>query len=78
MANPAHQHYLAIRQVEEYLANTLYDGIYFWRETPRPVLPRHKLPTTYPDNLELDDLASDWGQLYAYVHLDWGTLWAFV
>lgn len=34
MANPAHQHCKAIRQVGEYIAKTLGDGIYFWQETP--------------------------------------------
>ena len=39
LANPAREHYEAIKHVSQYLAMTIDEGLYFWRDEPRMDLP---------------------------------------
>jgi hypothetical protein len=58
MSNPAKRHYECVRNIGDYLAYTLDDGIYFWHDKPHMNLPEHTMPLLYPDNHNLALLAS--------------------
>jgi hypothetical protein len=49
MENPAESHYQALRDILSYLANTIHDGIYYWRPSPRQDLPTMPMPALHPD-----------------------------
>jgi hypothetical protein len=42
---PAEHHYHGLKHAIRYVYTTRHDGIYFWRNQPRPELPRGPLPT---------------------------------
>ena len=46
---PAKIHYEALIHLYKYLVQTKHDGIYYWREEPRPDLPQGPIPTTKRD-----------------------------
>lgn len=45
--------HLAARQIAAYLAATVTEGIYYWRDTPVESLPEGELPTLHSDNYKL-------------------------
>eukprot|EP00590_Aulacoseira_subarctica_P009283 CAMPEP_0172419932 /NCGR_PEP_ID=MMETSP1064-20121228/6327_1 /TAXON_ID=202472 /ORGANISM="Aulacoseira subarctica , Strain CCAP 1002/5" /LENGTH=1080 /DNA_ID=CAMNT_0013159633 /DNA_START=39 /DNA_END=3281 /DNA_ORIENTATION=+ len=74
LANPAREHYEAIKHVSQYLAMTIDEGLYFWRDEPRLDLPIGPLPTTYPDNYTYQlDLHALHPLLHAYSDSDWAS-----
>ncbi len=74
MDNPAEEHYHALRHLCKYLSDTIYDGIYYWRDKPRMDLPDAPLPKSYHDNYTLEvNPADNIHQLYGYVDADWAT-----
>ena len=42
--NPAKEHYMAARQLANYLAATIKEGIYYWRDQPVKTLPEGEIP----------------------------------
>jgi hypothetical protein len=72
MANPNKPQYQAIRAVGDYLAHTIDDGLYFWRDKPREDLPFLPLPELHPDNhiftMDPTTLTDD---LHGYADSDW-------
>jgi hypothetical protein len=69
--NPAKEHYLAARQIADYLAATTTEGIYYWRDQPVENLPESELPRTHPDNYTLQtDITAD-GKLIGLTDSDW-------
>ena len=48
-ANPAKEHYIAVKEVYKYLRDTKEDGLYFWRSTPNPYLSEADEPVPKPD-----------------------------
>lgn len=71
LANPAKEHYEAIKHVSQYLAMTIEDGLYFWRDEPRMDLPVGPWPSTYPDNYQYHlDLNALHPLLHAYSDSD--------
>jgi hypothetical protein len=74
MENPAESHYMALRQLCTYLAATITEGIYYWRNTPHPDLPEAPLPRTHSDNHTLQvHPHSHLPTLFGYVDADWAT-----
>jgi hypothetical protein len=74
MENPGEQHYIALRTLCTYLAHTIQDGIYYWRNAPRPDLPQGQLPTLHADNHEMIVRPEQHnGMLYGYVDADWAS-----
>ena len=49
-ANPAKEHYQAVKEIYYYLNNTQDQGIYYWRTKPRIDLPFQSHPTLHHDN----------------------------
>jgi hypothetical protein len=74
LANPAKEHYEAIKLLSQYLAMTIEEGLYFWRDEPRMDLPEGPIPSTYPDqykfHLDFTDLEH---LLYALSDSDWAS-----
>ena len=52
--NPAMVHYQAARLLVDYLAATITEGIYYWRDTPVDSLPEGPLPALHHDNHSLE------------------------
>jgi dUTP pyrophosphatase len=73
MENPAEAHYQALLDILGFLANTIDDGIYYWRTSPRMDLPPHPLPSLHPDNYMMQDNTPNNKDLYGYVDSDWGS-----
>jgi hypothetical protein len=74
MENPAEAHYIALRQVCSYLAATINEGIYYWRQNPREDLPDAPLLTTSQDNYTQTTSSSNEHQpFFGYVDSDWAT-----
>jgi len=73
MENPAEVHYQALRDILSFLANTIDDGIYYWRTKPRMDLPVEPMPALHPDNYLVQDKTMPGGDLYGYVDSDWGS-----
>jgi hypothetical protein len=73
MENPAESHYQALRDILSYLANTIHDGIYYWRPSPRQDLPTMSMPPLHPDNYLMPENTHDGSTLYGYVDSDWGS-----
>jgi len=74
MENPAEKHYQALRDILGYLANTLDEGIYYWRPQPRMDLPAAPLPSLHPDNyLMPEKMDNSPCYLHGYVDSDWGS-----
>jgi len=73
MENPAEAHYQALRDILAFLANTIDDGIYYWRTTPRMDLPALPLPSLHPDNYMMQEMTPNIEDLYGYVDSDWGS-----
>ena len=73
MENPAEIHYIALHQLCDYLAHTIHDGIYFWRDIPRSDLPLAPYPSTHPDNYTMAITPTDCPNMVAYVDADWAT-----
>lgn len=69
MENPGLIHYHALRELCSYLAATITDGIYYWRDEPRLDLPREPLPTLHADNYCLEVTPSH--MLYGYAETNW-------
>mmetsp|Transcript_23363 Transcript_23363/g.33516 ORF Transcript_23363/g.33516 Transcript_23363/m.33516 type:complete len:1554 (+) Transcript_23363:3270-7931(+) len=70
--NPGKEHYLAARDLAKYLAATMEEGIYYWRETPVDSLPEGPLPQLHSDNHQLQLSPDDKAALRGYVDSDWG------
>ena len=73
MENPAEVHYVALRQLCEYLAQTLTDGIYYWRTQTRTDLPERPLPILHHDNYIMKTDPTTQQGLTGYVDADWAT-----
>jgi hypothetical protein len=74
MENPAEAHYLALRQLCNYLASTINEGIYYWREQPVQDLPEGQLPRTSSDNHTLTiHPHMHTNTFFGYVDSDWAT-----
>jgi KUP system potassium uptake protein len=69
--NPAKQHYEAARMLAEYLASTITEGIYYWRDTPVESLPEGDLPTLHSDNYTIQAELNRTGNLEGLVDSDW-------
>jgi hypothetical protein len=54
MENPGELHYLTLRELCAYLAHTIQDGIYYWRNEQRMDLPDEQLPTLHADNYDME------------------------
>jgi deoxyuridine 5'-triphosphate nucleotidohydrolase len=74
LANPAKEHYEALKLVSQYLAMTIEEGLYFWRDKPRDDLTEGPMPTTFPDQykFQLDFTALE-HLLYALSDSDWAS-----
>ena len=77
-ANPAAEHYLAVKNIYRYLAATKTRGLTYWRPAPVPSLPRAPPPPPLTDTTRqpVHDLSvfADvlrWDSLYGYVDSDW-------
>jgi hypothetical protein len=75
MENPAEVHYQALYQLCQYLATTLSDGIYYWRDNPRMDLPIGPTPITFQDdNYTMTTTPHDkFHYLFGYVDADWAS-----
>jgi hypothetical protein len=76
MDNPAHEHYIAVCDIIQYLASTLDEGIYYWCQAPVASLPDAPLPTTHCDNHTLNNdifNESKSDAVYAFADSDWGS-----
>jgi len=69
--NPAKEHYQAARQLADYLAATITEGIYYWREQPVHELPEGEMPTTHSDNYQLQTKFDETGKLIGLADSDW-------
>lgn len=70
--NPGEIHYSALKTVAQYLANTINDGIYYWRREPHPILPPAAIPIPHADNYTLkEQRGTDSSHLVGYVDSDW-------
>jgi len=69
--NPAKEHYEAARQLANYLAATITEGIYYWRDQPVDSLPDGELPTLHADNYQLKTQLNNTGKLIGLVDSDW-------
>jgi len=74
LANPALEHYEALKLVSQYLAMTIEEGLYYWRDEPRMDLPEGPIPTTYPDQYKFNlDFTALEHLLYALSDSDWAS-----
>ena len=71
LSNPARAHYEAARLLANYLAATINEGIYYWRDTPVDALPEGPLPTLHPDNYTIQTTFNAAGDLEGFVDSDW-------
>ena len=71
--NPTEAHYEALWQLCNYLAHTITDGIYYWRQKPRTDLPSHPYPTIHHNNYTMTTNPTDHSNLVGYVDADWAT-----
>ena len=69
--NPAKQHYDAARLLADYLAATITEGIYYWRDEPIDTLPEGDIPTLHPDNHIVQAEMNLSGELEGLVDSDW-------
>jgi hypothetical protein len=70
--NPGEIHYSALKTVAQYLANTINDGIHYWRREPHPTLPLAAIPIPHADNYTLkEQRGTDSSHLVGYVDSDW-------
>jgi len=67
--NPAREHYHAAKLLVDYLAATITEGIYYWRDEPVDSLPEGDLPTLHADNHTLS--ATLHQDLTGFVDSDW-------
>jgi hypothetical protein len=74
MANPAKEHYEALKNTIKYIAQTCSYGIYYWRDTPRTDLPDGPLPTLSSDThvFQIDPISLT-DKLYGYADSDWAS-----
>ena len=70
--NPGKEHYLAARQLADYLAATMDEGIYYWRTKPIDSLPEGDLPKLHADNHTVQLPPDTTAALRGYVDSDWG------
>jgi hypothetical protein len=74
LANPAKEHYEAVKLVSQYLAMTIEEGFYFWHEKPRMDLPEGPKPTPYPDTYVFHkDFSAIERVMYALSDSDWAS-----
>jgi hypothetical protein len=71
LENPTLEHYEVARTIASYLAVTMDEGIYYWRDTPVNDLPDSPLPTLHTDNYTIQTPFSDEGNLQGLVDSDW-------
>ncbi|GFH45233.1 hypothetical protein CTEN210_01707 [Chaetoceros tenuissimus] len=71
--NPAKEHYQAIKEIYQYLAQTEDDGIHYWRKDDNNELPHMPIPTIKSElRQENTDTPDDEpSQAKAYVDSDW-------
>jgi hypothetical protein len=74
MDNPAAIHYQALRLLCSYLAATITDGIYYWRDHSRMDLPEAPNPIIHSDNHTIEVNPTDHTSfLFGYVDADWAS-----
>ena len=56
--DPAEEHYKAVREIFNYLAQTVDDGIYFWRDKPNDALPVGPMPRIQRDDHPMSKIES--------------------
>jgi hypothetical protein len=72
MDNPAREHYIAIYNIAQYLAATISDGIYYWRQQPVIDLPACPIPQLHSDNHKVpSNIMHD--TLFGFADSDWGS-----
>jgi hypothetical protein len=72
LQKPAIPHYIALKSLASYLAHTVDDGIYYWRQQPMMDLPCHPLPQLRPDNYTFQgDFSADFDKLTGFADADW-------
>lgn len=49
MANPALEHYEALKDILKYIQCAIDDGIYYWRDQQLQDLPQHSFPTIHDE-----------------------------
>ena len=71
--DPAEEHYKAVREIFNYLAQTVDDGIYFWRDKPNDALPVGPMPRIQRDDHPTADenIEDESDQLRGDVDSDW-------
>jgi hypothetical protein len=74
-ANPAKEHYQAVKQIFVYLWATKAYGLHYWRRQPRDDLPEVPLqePVSHEDLLRSIPSIEDALRLLGYSDSDWGT-----
>jgi hypothetical protein len=74
MDNPGPEHYKALKQVANYLAQTLDTGIHYWRTSPLLDLSNQPIPTLHQDNYQIQETrGTDSEHLIGFVDSDWAT-----
>ena len=71
--DPAEEHYHAVREIFDYLAQTIDEGIYFWRSKPNKHLPVGPIPKLQRDdhpNAE-ENIEDEVDQIRGDVDSDW-------
>lgn len=71
--NPAREHYQAARLLADYLAATITEGIYYWRDTPVDSLPEGEIPVLHSDNHVIKAEMTSQGTLEGLVDSDWAS-----
>ena len=71
--DPAEEHYKAVREIFNYLAQTMDDGLYFWRSKPNKYLPVGPVPRVHRDDHPTADenIDDESDQLRGDVDSDW-------
>jgi hypothetical protein len=73
LENPAEEHYHALCDLVGYLAATIEDGIYYWRNKPVMELPEGPMPHVKADNYDMPIPNFNACTMYGYVDSDWGS-----
>jgi hypothetical protein len=71
LENPAREHYEATRELARYLALTIDEGIYYWRDKPVDNLPEGPIPNLHADNYTIQTPFSDASNLQGLIDSDW-------
>ena len=71
-ANPAREHYTALKDIFKYVLATKSDGLYFWRQCPREELPDLPIPIPTTSNYDTSNRPNDLPTtMHGAVDSDW-------